>query len=222
MEGVLDGPTIRVIRRRLGITQRELGERLNVDQGTVSRWERGVEIPRPARQAALRSLLLRDEERRHLNRSLAVVRHNLRPATLLDRNLRLLEMSASGELIFRKRGQDPSKLLGITFDRYLDRIGNPEMWKHVQESGLLTGDALLFLFTVNARGSGNTIVWEPILEDGELIGVLNYVSHEFAFPANQEFTIEHVGFVPADDPARLITLHRGKRASHVAGPAAPD
>ena len=32
---------VRVIRKRLGISQRELGERLGVAQNTVARWERG-------------------------------------------------------------------------------------------------------------------------------------------------------------------------------------
>ena len=60
-EARMDGSAIRQLRRRLGITQRQLADRLNVDQGTISRWERGVEGPRPAREAALRDMLMEDD-----------------------------------------------------------------------------------------------------------------------------------------------------------------
>ncbi|MEY8841796.1 helix-turn-helix transcriptional regulator, partial [Cribrihabitans sp. XS_ASV171] len=41
-----DAMDIRWFRRRIGWTQLDLAERLGVDQGTISRWERGVEAPR--------------------------------------------------------------------------------------------------------------------------------------------------------------------------------
>lgn len=37
----MKGREVRAIRKRLGISQRELGERLGVAQNTVARWERG-------------------------------------------------------------------------------------------------------------------------------------------------------------------------------------
>ncbi|MWD26256.1 helix-turn-helix domain-containing protein [Aquicoccus sp. SCR17] len=211
----MDGTTIRELRRRLGITQHQLADRIGVDQGTISRWERGVENPRPRRAARLRQLLVRDEERRHMDRSLALIRHDLQQATLLDERLKIVEISASGERFFRARGQDPTRLLGMSFDRYVDRIGAPKLMDQVAECGLLKGDALLFRFTVNARGRGNTTVWEPIFQGGKLAGVLNFVSSLQSFPPNDDFSIECVDFVPAYEPDSMVPLYRGKRAAFI-------
>ncbi|OOY17420.1 helix-turn-helix transcriptional regulator [Thioclava sp. DLFJ4-1] len=213
----MEGSAIRDIRRRLGITQIELGERLGVDQGTVSRWERQVENPRPATLARLRSLLERDEERRAFNRSLAIVRCDLRPASLLDQNLRLVEISASGKKAFTDRGQDPFKLMGTSFETYSNRIGAPHLRDHLLESGFLDGAALLFSFTVNARGNGNVTIWEPLTEDGQFIGALNYITSFFDFPANDEFTIEKIGFVATDNPGTFHVTHAGQRAHLIDG-----
>jgi len=46
------------IRRNAGLTQKQLGREINVATGTVSRWERGERLPRPA-QAARYARLLR-------------------------------------------------------------------------------------------------------------------------------------------------------------------
>ena len=44
----MNGRKARAMRKRLGISQRELGERLGVAQNTVARWERGeVSITEP-------------------------------------------------------------------------------------------------------------------------------------------------------------------------------
>jgi transcriptional regulator with XRE-family HTH domain len=53
---VMKGRTIRTLRRRLGWTQSELAVRLGTDPVTVSRWERGVSLPRPSAQFRLREL----------------------------------------------------------------------------------------------------------------------------------------------------------------------
>lgn len=212
----MDGNDIRQSRRRLGLTQSQLAERLDVEQGTVSRWERGLERPRPVTQARLQTLLMRDDERRHWQRCLAIVRHDLSPATILEKRLIFSAMSASAASFFRSRGQDPTALDRMSLDRYLDKTGLSELFTYIKQSGLLTGDAFLFRFTVNFRGSGNTTVWEPIFEDGRFEGVLCYVSAVLAFPENTEFTLERVDFVPVDDPTKLVVLYEGPRA-HLIG-----
>ncbi|TCO71562.1 helix-turn-helix domain-containing protein [Rhodovulum euryhalinum] len=215
----MDGKTIRHMRRRLGVTQRQLADRLDVDQGTVSRWERGVERPRPRREAELLKLLRDNEDRRHLARSLALVRHDVQTAALLDARLRLVEVSATGRAHFRARGYDPSALLGTDFERYTDRLGCPELAEHLLRSGLQGGDSLLFRFTANFRGAGHTTIWEPLLEDGRVVGVLTYVASYFAFPDNGDVSIERVDFIPADG-SDLVLLHEGVRSGAIRqGPA---
>lgn len=211
----MKGNEIRNIRVKLGLTQRELAEILHVDQGTVSRWERDIEAPRPRSLIALRDLLVRDEDRRHLHRSLSVVRNDFLTSVFLDNRLRFAEMSASAERFFRSRGQDPAILKGMTVTRYADRVRLPELLEHVTTSGLLKGEALNFRFTVNAEGQGNTTIWEPVFEDGHLAGVLTYVSRMCSFPENSDFSLELAEFTPADDPTQMVTLHRGQRLDQV-------
>lgn len=45
MDPVKTGTLIRTLRTRLGLTQRELAERLTVSDRTISKWERGLGCP---------------------------------------------------------------------------------------------------------------------------------------------------------------------------------
>jgi len=51
-----DGQSIQALRRHLGLTQRELSERLGTRQQTISEWETGLYRPRGA-SATLLSLV---------------------------------------------------------------------------------------------------------------------------------------------------------------------
>lgn len=205
----IDGKLIRELRRRLGMTQVQLAEKMGVDQGTVSRWERGLEAPRPARRAELQNLLLRDENRRALLRSLAIIRQDYLPSTLLDSKLTLLEISSSGKRHFRDRGRDPDSIVGMRLERYAERMGTGPLHDQLLTSGLLSGDALLFRFVTNFKGRGHATVYEPLFEDGALIGLLNYVTANFELPANDEVSIELIEAVRADDPSNALILHKG-------------
>jgi len=195
------------------MTQRQLAEQLHVDQGTVSRWERGVENPRPARRAALSALLLRDESRRAMLRSLAFVRQDLLPSTLLDNRLNLVEISTSGKNHFRQRGFDPDGMIGRSLQTYASRIGNPAIQEQLEEtlkqSGLLTGEALLYRFIRNHKGRGHATVYEPIFEDGQLVGVLNYVTSYFDLPGTDNDTFELIEVVRTENPSDAVVLQRG-------------
>lgn len=48
-----DGERIRALRRHLGLTQREMANRLGIRQQTVSEWELGVYNPRGASSTLL-------------------------------------------------------------------------------------------------------------------------------------------------------------------------
>ena len=212
----MEGEAIRNLRRRLGITQQQLGDRLGVDQATVSRWEREVENPRPSRQKVLRSILLHDEEKRFVDRSLSIVRNDLMVSTLVDAKLHLSELSASSENYFRRRGRDPDDITGMHMRSYAERFGLPVMLDFVDESGLLTGDALMFRFTVTGNGLGNTTVWEPLFCNGEFHGIINSLVAEFEVPYSEPTVIEMAECVRTDDPAGVCPLYRGERADLVA------
>lgn len=185
-----------------------------MDQGTVSRWERGVDVPRPRREGELRRLLLREGENRLLTRNLAIVRLDMFPSTLLDRRLRLVELSASARHHYRSRGIDPDALLGKTFETHAERRGHPALIEHISSSGLLEDKALMFRFSLNRRGSGHTTIWEPLVEDGQVIGVLNWVSAYFDFVENSDNSLERVDYIPNDGQG-LINLYVGERADQI-------
>lgn len=212
----MEGEAIKNLRRRLGITQQQLGDRLGVDQATVSRWERGVENPRPSRQKILRTILLRDEEKRFLDRSLSIVRNDLMVSTLVDAKLNLSELSASSENYFLRRGRDPDDITGMHMRRYAERFGLPEMLDLVDQAGLLTGDALMFRFTVTGNGLGNTTVWEPLFHNGEFHGMINSLVSEFEVPFSEPAVVEMAECIRTEDPSKVISLHRGERADLVA------
>ena len=48
-----DSERIRTLRRRLGLTQRELADRLGTRQQTISEWEKGMYKPRGASSTLL-------------------------------------------------------------------------------------------------------------------------------------------------------------------------
>ena len=54
------GARIRAAREAIGISQMELAERLEVEQGTVSRWENGDREPRLTTLAAIAAALDQD------------------------------------------------------------------------------------------------------------------------------------------------------------------
>ncbi|MEW9922294.1 helix-turn-helix domain-containing protein [Marimonas sp. MJW-29] len=210
---------IRELRRRLGMTQQQLAEQLHVDQGTVSRWERGVESPRPRRWAALNDLLLRDESRRAMLRSLAFLRQDYFPTSLLDSKLKLVEISAKGKKHFLDRGLDPDAMIGRSLDAYASRFGNPAIEEQLkitlEHSGLLSGEALLYRFVRNYNGRGHTTIYEPIFENGQLWGVLNYVARYFNLPQNGYNGFELIEAVRTDDVSKAVTLLRGPNFMHV-------
>lgn len=72
-------------------------------------------------------------------------------------------------------------------------------------------------FTVNAYGKGSTTIWEPLTENGEFVGVLNYINCFVDFPANDEFSTEKIGFVATEDPGTLHVTHLGSRAHLIDG-----
>ena len=60
------GETLKIRREELGLGQGEVAQKLDVSQQTVSRWEKGLALPRPNRVVQLADLL--DVDSGHLHR----------------------------------------------------------------------------------------------------------------------------------------------------------
>ena len=194
------------------MTQKALAEAMKVDQGTVSRWERGVEAPRPARQAVLEKLLFAQDEHVALARAKAFVRQNLLPSTLLDSRMRLLEMSASARRHFTDRGYNPDSLLGKSLDQFVLRENLIHLQTALQASGLLRGEAIFFRFVRNHKGKAHSTVYEAVFQAGQVVAVLNYVTAYFDLPKSNGDVIELIEAVPFDDPGLVKILYRGPNA----------
>lgn len=211
---VIEGHKIRSIRRRLGLTQKALAEAMKVDQGTISRWERGVETPRPARQVLLEELLIAQDEHVAVARAKAFVRQDLLPSTLLDARLRLIEMSASARRHFIDRGYNPETLLGKSLDQFVLRENLTHLETALQASGLLRGESIFFRFVRNHKGKGHSTVYEAVFQAGEVVAILNYVTAYFDLPKTDGDVIELIEAVPRDDPGSVNVLFRGPNADN--------
>lgn len=203
------------MRLRLGMTQGQLADVLQVDQGTISRWERGVESPRPARQAEIQKLFSQQQNQRAVLRNQAILQQDWLPSTFLDSKLRLTKMSASAKKHYMERGQDPDALFGMSLGRYTDRSGLSAFYQKIVESGLLSGDLLLLRFVRNHNGLCHSAVYEPVMEGTELAGVLCYATNYFNIANAPGHSIELVEAIPLEDPSRVDVLHRGRNADAV-------
>lgn len=209
----MQGPLIKKLRRRIGLTQGQLAERIGVDQGTVSRWEREIEAPRPRYVARLRHLLISDDESRVMRRSLALIRNDLVACTLMDRRWRLTETSDLAVQHYLTRYKiDIRKHLGTSLERYADRVGLPGWWDCMERSGLLTGDALLVRMAMNICGQGHETIYEPLVDQGEVVAVLSTRVREVSLPMNGEITLERFDVLRADAGDEMTSLHMGPRA----------
>ena len=177
----------------------------------MSRWERGVERPRPSREAELQSFLRNDAERRQLCRALAIVRNDVLPSTLVNKDMYVVEMSRSAERHYLERGVERQSVIGRHMASHSRQLGVPGFPELIEESGLASGDAVLLRFVRNTRGRGHVTVWEPVFTEGELSSILCYVSHYFDFPPNEENTLELLEVMPSGDPVNVRLLHKGKR-----------
>lgn len=213
----LEGKTIRRLRTGRGLTQGQLAEILDVGQGTVSRWERSIERPRPRYVAALRDLFLRDDEARFRSRCMALMRNNLVAAGLMDvkTGCRLSSISSLGaQHYLRKHGIDIRRQIGtITMESHADRVGLPEWWEAMAASGLLKGEAIAARMAMNIRGQGHVTLYEPIMDEGEVVAVFCALQKELVLPDNDEVSLERFDVLHADSPDRLLSLHGGERAA---------
>ena len=117
---------VRALRRRQGLSQQALADRLGVDQTAVSRWERGLDSPRPF----LRRRLLDLQRQSDSGRQDAVVRARVRnafwPSSLVGPGAVFLEinqpaLSEAGLAPADLRGRPIYGLFGPAVDAVTER-----------------------------------------------------------------------------------------------------
>lgn len=139
---------LRRVRISSGLTQSDLADMLNVDQATISRWERGAQMPDSAMQNRLRDLLFR-------GRAISDARlvHFIRSALGL-----LALISAEGKFVAVSEGI--RRLLPPDRDSLRD-IMTPsieEFWDTASTTGFFRGEVASIHTAVDFTGaSGSTV-----------------------------------------------------------------
>lgn len=211
----MTGSSIRTFRLGLGLTQWELAEMLGVDQGRISRWERGIESPRPATAARLRDMMVFEEEIRASKRQETLVRHCLRPAVLMDKIARLQLANQPTLKNYRDRfGINLEEHGGLEFERFAAMTSFEAGWEHFRASGILKGELLLLRIWVNSHGAGHLTQYEPLFENGKPVRIRGEMVGALRFPENQSYSVERIEAVHLDEPDRIVDIFRGPMADH--------
>jgi transcriptional regulator with XRE-family HTH domain len=122
---------IRSFRRRNGLTQEALGEKVGVSGATVSKWETGREQPSLASQIALRRVAAPAPTLGALG-LLDIIDATGDIAVLMDRHYRMVRASAAHRNLLR---YDLSDIAGVKFPMWteamfatMEPIGGPQGW----------------------------------------------------------------------------------------------
>lgn len=204
----MDRDSVRILRRRLGLTQAQLAEALRVDQSTVSRWERGIEEPRPATAGALRDLLMRDDDRRAIKRRMQVIRHGLTLATFHDERTRLRAYSPKVTERYAKVFKiDLNSYVGFEFPRFMRMYSMDDAWLALKNTSFDSGAVLLARLHFNVRGAGHITEYEPVFENMQFAGFTGEVVSSFSAPNINGMSLVKAEVVYADSPELLDTVY---------------
>lgn len=204
----MNGSSIKSYRQKLGLTQWDLAEQLGVDQGRVSRWERGVERPRPATAAKLRDMILFEDEIDTIKRQERIVQHSLRPAVLMDKKARLLLPNEFCAKMYRERHElDIDEYVGTDFERFSSVTARHENWECFRKSGILDGDLLLLRIYVNSYGAGYVTQYEPVFEAGKVARISGEIIDTHEADDLSCYLLERIEAVYLDAPEELVTTY---------------
>lgn len=211
--------SIKEFRRRMGWTQWELAEHLGVDQGTVSRWERGVENPRPVTDAKIRDLILRADDQQAIRLFRARLDCSLTPTCFMDAKSRLVSFNGPGEQKYRNDfNLDVNKHIGLEFAQHAEILDQELSWEVFKKSRILSGELLLVRFYFNTNGVGHVTQYDPVFELGKLAAIGATVVGTFQFPGGKGITLERAEAVTVDKPGKVTELFRGPMASYAKYP----
>lgn len=127
---------IRTLRRRENMTQQALADRLGVDQTSVSRWERGTDLPALRQRRKLRDMSRHHAGFRQDQITRARVRNAFWPSSLVGPGAVFIEintraLSEIGLTVTDLRGRSIYGLFGPQVDDVTER------WEH---TGIFDGD----------------------------------------------------------------------------------
>lgn len=189
-----DGHRLRHWRRMKEIKQDHLAELLGVTQASVSRWERGQQIPAPHILRLLQSMMREDRKRSRLDHSLKrLVRDSTASVHIVeDQSHRLLSSSQTRLMEWQR---DASDLMGLSLWRFAtEEIAAAEA--ALEDLGWWANEIDCVAFPVKGRNGPpmrvwpQHVLWEKIrLEDGSILRLTTSIdSKDFAaLPTEQKF-----------------------------------
>ena len=138
---------LRQVRVSSGLTQSELAEMLGVDQATVSRWERGAQMPDAEMQTKLRDILFRgraisDSRLTHLARTAHSV------MALIDIEGKFVALSEPARIVI----PEPAQTLKDVMTPSLQ-----EVWNAANASGFFRGEAASIQFAAEFRRADGSV-----------------------------------------------------------------
>ena len=167
---------LRQVRISSGLTQSDLAEMLNVDQATVSRWERGAQMPDADMQTRLRDILFRgraisDSRLTHLVRSA----HSL--MALIAADGKFLALSETAVALVTAQSTSLADVMTPSVQ---------EVWDAAVAAGFFRGETASVTYAIEVKRPDGTLV--PIegsihpapLTDGSVLMLAEgrEVSHE--------------------------------------------
>lgn len=136
---------LKQLRQRQGLSQTALAQVLGVDQTSVSRWERGVDVPRLTLRTRLRELMRNQRQPLQDAAIMARVRYAAWPTSLVRRGAIFLEVSKS---IAAEVGYEGGDLRGSSiYGRFGDLAD--DVTAHWEKTGIFDGDVAATI-SVNA------------------------------------------------------------------------
>lgn len=218
----MDGQEMKALRRSRGMTQNDVAAALGVEQGTVSRWERGVEAPRPANLAGLHKVLLSLRlDGPAKKRVDAILKNSLYQATLVDNQGRMVAFSSIAVDFFRERYDvDLISLLGRPFQTLIDQINQTEVLWPLEQYGLFKGKYLLSRCYTNWHGLITCNEFETVFDNGAFAGTLLYASSRYRIAKNNERNVVKIEVISLDDPGQVVTVYEGRYSEQIHYPDA--
>jgi transcriptional regulator with XRE-family HTH domain len=212
----MNGYDIRSWRRSLGLTQADLSEALDVDQGTVSRWERGLVEPRPETMRAIVEMVASRGNAGANDRLDSLINKDFFPAFLLDRRGIVLNASTSMKRIYSDHfGGGGEHVIGKDFVAHNIQHGIPEVWDTIEASGIFECGTALMRLACNVQGAGFFYVAEPYASGNEQRHLCIYVTGQFGFPENDRYSLELAEVLSTKPPYEMRTIYRGPMADEV-------
>ncbi|PQA86752.1 helix-turn-helix transcriptional regulator [Hyphococcus luteus] len=145
--------TLRALRARQGMSQRDLAELLNVNQASISRWERNLDAPSLRHRRTIRDILQRALDSKQDRMLKLRVQYAAWPASLMKEGALFVETSAS---LAREVGVSELSCGASLYGRFGDEAD--ALMSQWERAGIFSGD-LAMTISLNRISTPEGVVY---------------------------------------------------------------